>query len=184
MLFFANFLSILLVASAAFWVFGMGGDFIRLERKVIVRRFGLPIICFILVAAFLTKTLYDISRDQSLLFAIEDTLQKEFSSFQGQGTSLDRVKYHNEDGVIYVLADVHASSALSPVHVDRIEAKLRQNLKRETKLIVRSMAVQDISALIQIFTWQPSSWTARLSANPLTLGFDRPRSQTVSSATS
>jgi len=33
LLFFADFLSILLVASAAFWVFGMAGDYTELERK-------------------------------------------------------------------------------------------------------------------------------------------------------
>ncbi len=143
---FANFLSILLVASASFWVFGMGDDYTKMDRKVVVQRFGLPIICFLLVTAFLTKTLYDISRDQSLLTEIEDTLHQEFLTYQGQGASLDRVKYHDEDDVVYVLADIHASSTFSPTQVDRIEKKLSENLEQNTKLIVRSMAVQEITA--------------------------------------
>ena len=147
LLFFANFLSILLVASATFWVFGMGGDYSRLDRKVVVRRFGLPLICFLLVAAFLTKTLYDISQDQSLLAEIEETLHQEFSTYYGQGASLDRVKYHNEDGVVYVLADIHTSSTFSPTQVSRIEKKLSDKLGQNTTLIIRSMAVQEITAL-------------------------------------
>ncbi len=147
LLFFANFLSILLVASAAFWIFGMGDDYTRMDRKVVVRRFGLPIICFLLVAAFLTKTLYDISRDQSLLTEIEETLQQEFSTYRGQGASLDRVRYHSEDDVVYVLADIHAPSTFSPTQVSGIERKLSENLEQNTKLIIRSMAVQEITAL-------------------------------------
>jgi len=147
LLFFANFLSILLVASAAFWVFGMGSDYTEMDRKVVVRRFGLPIVCFILVAAFLTKTLYDISQDHSLLATIEETLKQEFSTYRGQGASLDRVTYHSEDEVVYVLADIHAPSTFSPIQVSGIERKLSENLEQTTKLIIRSIAMQEITAL-------------------------------------
>jgi len=132
LLFFANFLSILLVASAAFWVFGMGSEYTDLDRKVVVRRFGLPIVCFILVTAFLTKTLYDISQDHSLLATIEETLQQEFSTYRGQGASLNRVTYHREDDVVYVLADIHAPGSFSPTQVSGIERKLSENLEQKT----------------------------------------------------
>ena len=145
LLFFANFLSILLVASATFWVFGMIDDYTDMDKKVLVRRFGLPVLCFILVAAFLTRTLFQISQHHYISKDIEYTLQQELAAYQG--AVLDRVKYHREDAIVYILAEIHSSSTFSPTQVDRIEKKLQERLGRDAKLIVRSMVVHEISAL-------------------------------------
>ena len=57
MLFFANFLSVLLVASAVFLAAGMGREFGSITSKDIFRRFSLATIGFLIVASILGKGL-------------------------------------------------------------------------------------------------------------------------------
>jgi uncharacterized hydrophobic protein (TIGR00271 family) len=145
LLFFANFLSILLVASAAFWFFGMTGSFAQIDKKIILRRFSFPLVCFALVAAFLTYTLIKIAHHHYLNESIVTTLKKELLEYPDTG--LDSFKYDQEKDVIYVLANIHSSTIMTPNQVDRLEHSLQQVIGRETKLIVRSTIATDISAL-------------------------------------
>ena len=60
LLFVANFLSILLVASTTFGLSGMAKHYgQKLKRTDYMRRFGLPLIAFILIAAFLQHSLLE-----------------------------------------------------------------------------------------------------------------------------
>lgn len=145
LLFFANFLSILLVASVAFGLFGMAGDFSKLDKKTLIRRFWLPTCCFVLVAAFLTNTLVNIARQNHIQETVLTTLEKQLIQFQD--TVLDGAKHNEKDGVIYVLAEVHSSGAMSPIHVAALESHLEQALNQETSLIVRSKLAKEVSAL-------------------------------------
>lgn len=145
LLFFANFLSILLVASAVFWLFGMAGRFGQIDRKTLLRRFSLPVACFILVAAFLTHTLSNIVRSQYFNEAIETTLESELLEFQD--TTLDGMKYDESDGIIYVLTDLHSSRVITPTQVSRLQASLHEKLEMPVKLIVRSKTARGVTAL-------------------------------------
>lgn len=144
-LFFANFLSILLVASATFWLFGMASGFSQLDKKTLFKRFSIPVLCFFLVAGFLTHTLITIAKHHYLSKAIYDTLKKDL--LQYQDTTLDDVIYDKDDGVIFALADVHSSSTLSPTQVQRLQDTLQQKVSPGLKLIVRSKLAQEVSAL-------------------------------------
>lgn len=145
LLFFANFLSILLVASAVFWIFGMAGSFSGLDKKAIINRFGLPIICFVLVAAFLTRTLVDIAQNHYLNEAIETALENELSNFPD--TSLERIRYDEQDGTIYVLVDLQSSRVITPNQVSLLEKSIQNSIDSPAKLIVRSKDARQILAL-------------------------------------
>jgi len=145
LLFFANFLSILLVASATFWFFGMADTFAQIDRKVILRRFSFPLFCFALVTAFLTYTLIKIANHHYLNESIAKTLKTELLDYPDTG--LDSSKYDEDNGVVYVLAQIHSPEIMTPTQVDRLEDALQQSIGRETKLIVRSTLANDISAL-------------------------------------
>ena len=91
LLFFSNFLSILLVASVVFWFFGMAGRYRELDRRVIAKRFGLPIVGFILIALVLTHTLYKISKDRGINNTIENVLIEELANLPS--ASFDKMIY-------------------------------------------------------------------------------------------
>ncbi len=145
LLFFANFLSILLVASFTFWFFGMARDFERLKRKDIVKRFGLPIFGFLLVAAFLSYTLYRIAQDRILENSIESALSSELSNLPATG--IGKMVYHQYNEKLYVLVNVHSPRTISPRQVKRIQENLSKKLEVPTELIVRNALAQDVSAL-------------------------------------
>ena len=145
LLFFANFLSILLVASIAFWLFGMAGDFSKLDKKTLIKRFWFPTFCFVMVAVFLTNTLINIARQNHIQETVLATLEKQLIQFQD--TVLDGAKHNERDGVIYVLAEVHSSGAMSPIHVESLEKHIEQALNQETSLIVRTKIAKEISAI-------------------------------------
>ncbi|MGI9537390.1 MAG: DUF389 domain-containing protein [Desulfocapsaceae bacterium] len=145
LLFFANFLSILLVASVAFWLFGMAGNLSKLDKKTLIKRFWFPTCCFILVAIFLTNTLMSIARQNHIQETVLATLEQHLLQFQD--TVLDGAKHNERDGVIYVLAEVHSSGAMSPIHVASLEKRIENALNQETSLIVRTKLAKEISAI-------------------------------------
>lgn len=145
LLFFANFLSILLVASAVFWVFGIVGRVDQLDKKIYFKRFSLPVVCFILVAGFLTRTLVNIAQNHYLNEAIQTTLQKEL--FKYPDTSLDGLRYDERDNIVYVFAGIQSSRVITPTQVSRLQDSLQKEIDLPTKLIVRSKMARDISAL-------------------------------------
>lgn len=145
LLFFANFLSILLVASVAFSVFGMAGRFGGLDTKVVLKRFSLPVVCFVLVATFLTYTLINIAQNHYLNEAIEYTLEEDLLDYPD--TTLEGIKYNEHDGTVYVMAEIYSSQALTPTQVSRLQSSLNKNIDRPIELIVRSKMAKQVSAL-------------------------------------
>ena len=145
LLFFANFLSILLVASIAFWLFGMAGSFSKLDKKTLIKRFGFPTFCFVLVTVFLTNTLMSIAKQSYTERTILATLENDLLYFQD--TVLDGAKHDENDGVIYVLAEVNSSGTISPIQVAKLESNLEKALNQETSLIVRSKLAKEVSAI-------------------------------------
>ncbi|MCP4691266.1 MAG: TIGR00341 family protein [Desulfobacterales bacterium] len=135
LLFFSNFLSILLVASAVFWFFGMVGKYHGLSRRVLIKRFGLPIVGFLLIALFLTHTLIKINEERDLEKNIEHVLLDslgELPSF-----SFDKMIYRVEEGVVHVFAQAYSDKAISPTEIEVIQEKLTEKLGRPARLTIR-----------------------------------------------
>jgi uncharacterized hydrophobic protein (TIGR00271 family) len=144
LLFFANFLSILLVASAVFFAAGMARELQSVAKKVIVRRFGLAVIGFLLVGAFLGNGLYHMVKEKFLSKAINTILTEELSHFPT--TQLQQVVYQHYEGRIYVLAHLHAPIDISPARVKKIEESMETKLETPVELFMRSTQTKDISA--------------------------------------
>ncbi len=145
LLFFANFLSILLIASSAFWFFGMTGMFTSQDKKTLIKRFSLPTVCFVLVAVFLTNTLLSIARESFIRETIQATLESDLLTIQD--TILESAKHDEEDGTIYVMAVVQSSGSISPIQVAQLENNLEDALDQKTSLIVRSKLAKEVSAI-------------------------------------
>jgi len=145
LLFFANFLSILLVSSFVFWLFGMTKKVKTLRGKDVFKRFGLPLFGFLLVAAFLSHTLYKMAQDQLLTNSIKSGLSNEFSNLPATG--MEKMIYHLQKGRLYILANVNSPKIVSPRQVKRIQENLSKLLKIPTEVTVRNTLAQDVSAL-------------------------------------
>lgn len=145
LLFFANFLSILVVASVTFWFFGMTRGVEALDRKTIARRFGLPVVAFVLMAIFLSHALYQIARSHRIEKTTHTILGETLA--ESAGIRLDRMIFSENKGIIYVLAQIHSSGILSPRQVTRMQDRLTEALQSPAELIIRNTMARDVSAL-------------------------------------
>ena len=145
LLFFSNFLSILLVASVVFGFFGMAGRYHELSRQVIIKRFALPITGFLLIALVLTHTLYQISKDRRIKSTIENVLIEELADLPS--VSFDKMIYEVDDDEIQILTHAHTATVIPPTQVSKIQKRLSEELKQHTELIIRSNIAHTVAAL-------------------------------------
>ncbi|MEJ2135997.1 MAG: DUF389 domain-containing protein [Desulfofustis sp.] len=145
LLFFSNFLSILLVASMVFWFFGMTGQYHDLGKEVVIRRFSLPVLGFFIVAVVLSNTLYKISLDRHLKSTITEVLITSLA--QLPNNNFVRMVYQHDDDKIHVLAHVDSASVISPTQVSRIQDNLAAQLQQPVELIVQSNVARTVGAL-------------------------------------
>ena len=145
LLFFSNFLSILLVASVVFWYFGMTERYQGLGKQVVIRRFSLPVVGFLIVAVVLSNTLYKISLDRHLKSTITDVLISSLAELPHK--NFVRMVYQREEDKIHVLAYVDSASVISPTQVSRIQQNLTDNLDTQVELIVQSNVARTVGAL-------------------------------------
>jgi uncharacterized hydrophobic protein (TIGR00271 family) len=144
LLFFANFLAILLVSSATFIAAGMAPKFHWADRWDLARRFGVTGIGFVLVAVLLTHTLVQIVRSRYLDEAIKAQIEASFSQFPS--TSLVSTIQQEYKGKIYILATVRTPKVIDPDRVKTIQEALDRRLGSPTELIVRAILAKDVSA--------------------------------------
>jgi len=144
LLFFANFLSILLVASGVFLAARMNRRLHAVGGAAFARRFGPALIGFIVITILLSQGLARMVSGKRLSRSIEEVLSEEFSHLPA--TALEEVLHEREGDTIYVLAHVHASGDITPSRVTRIEESLESELGESVDLYVRSTLSRDISS--------------------------------------
>lgn len=167
LLFFANFLSILLVASTIFGASGMARGFGSITKKDVFRRFGLATFGFLIVAAFLSKGLYEMVQARQLKGSIDATLAEELSHLSA--TELRKVVLQKHEGKLFVLAHVHASGDITPSRVKLMENALESQLKVPVKLFVRTTLSEDISStgsINQVLTETLDGFFVSLKSDP------------------
>jgi hypothetical protein len=148
LLFLANFLSILVVASIMFALCGMAGRFgVRASRSEILHRFRLPLVAFVLIVGFLGHSLFKIAQERRMAKDITATLVHETSRIPA--TVLNRVEFYleEEEKRIHVVASVSTPAALTPAQVSRIQDQLAEEIGKPTELIVHCVLSSNVSAL-------------------------------------
>jgi len=145
LLFFSNFLSILLIGGCVFSAFKLTSRGEELDTKTVAKRFGLAIVSFILMGTFLSNSLYKIWVDQSRRDIIKTTLTRELKRMP----SIDYHSsiYDDEEDKIYVIADVYSPRTVTPPLVSKLQDKLEEQLGKPTELTVRTSLVHTVSAL-------------------------------------
>ena len=145
LLFLANFLSILLIASATFIASGMAkmyGD--QPSRREYLRRFGIAIGAFVIIAGFLTDALFISIRERHINNRIHAALEEELVKIPSAG--LDEVHHYTEKRQLYVLADVHTPATITPSRIKRIQENISQGVDMTTHLTVRSVRSANVTA--------------------------------------
>ena len=122
LLFFANFLSILLVGAATFIASGIARDYgSGISRKDFFRRFGLAIVGFVLVAAFLSHSLFEIMRQRRVQAVLETVVYTELADITAAG--LDKMITDEGEEELHVFLQVHTPRTLSPHQVKKLQDK-------------------------------------------------------------
>ena len=145
LLFFANFLSILIVASATFVVSGMTKRYgASATKRDYIRRFGLPFAAFILIAIFLGYSLKQIYQERWINKTIRATLMADMSDLPA--TYLGPVRYFVEAGRTHVLATVHTPTVLTPTQVSRAQDHLSAQVNKPVELTLHCIFSNNVSA--------------------------------------
>jgi hypothetical protein len=145
LLFFANFLSILVVASGTFILSGMATQYgAKVEHRDYVRRFTLPIVAFLLIGAFLVQSLLQMYEERKLTNTIRATLTETLS--QIPATYLRNVYHYREVGTVHVMASLHTPKFLTPTQVLDIQNKLSERIGGPAELLMHCVISNNISA--------------------------------------
>jgi len=148
LLFFANFLSILVVASITFVLSGMARSFgVREKGATLLKRFHLPIIAFVLITAFLGHSLFQIAQERKMARGIREVLIQETSLIPS--TVLESMNFYleEEEDLIHVVANVSTPAILTPTQVSKIQSILSQEIGRPIELIMHCALSSNVSAL-------------------------------------
>jgi uncharacterized hydrophobic protein (TIGR00271 family) len=144
LLFLANFLSILLVASIIFFFAGLGREFAWTKPWEFAKRFGLALLGFVLVGVLLTGSLVRIVQERQLDRTIRRVLADELA--KTQASSVDDIVYEQEEDILYVLTEVRSPTLITPSEVKTIQDSLGVHAGFPVQLIVRNILAKDITA--------------------------------------
>ncbi|EMG36120.1 hypothetical protein PCS_03136 [Desulfocurvibacter africanus PCS] len=144
LLFVANFLSILIVASAVFIVAGMNYRFDSTNKKQFLRRFGLAAFGFLIIFGLLTNSLITMIEDRILSQDIKQVLDQELAGMYG--AELNRFNSDFESGKLYVLAHVMSPELFVPKEVKQIQDALSKKLDKSVEFTIRNTIVKDMGA--------------------------------------
>ncbi|MEH6584517.1 MAG: DUF389 domain-containing protein [Halioglobus sp.] len=144
LLFFTNFLSILLVSAAVFIVAGMNRDLRALSGIVLARRFGFALASMALITAGLAVELGNIVKDMRVEKKITEILKAEFQGRQSH--HLEQLVIDRGRDELLVRADVEAPDIVGPTTVSAIEGQLNQLTGQPTTLHVRTTITHEVSA--------------------------------------
>lgn len=146
LLFFANFLSILIVASGTFILSGMAKQYgVRVKKIDFARRFGLPIVAFMLITAFLGHSLMQIYQERWISKTIKTALTEVTARIPS--TYLGPVDHYSEGDALHVLATFHTPTFLTPTQVTIMQDQVSERTGVPTDLIAHCIISNNISAL-------------------------------------
>lgn len=144
LLFFANFLGILFVASGVF----LAARFVTRkepdQKRAFIRRFLVAGIGLLLVIVLLTHALVGIIKERNLTKNIRETVHHEIAN--EAATSLEKIIHQPQHDRINILATVKTPRVFTPDKVKSIQEKLSQKLNRQTNLILRCEISKSISS--------------------------------------
>jgi uncharacterized hydrophobic protein (TIGR00271 family) len=144
LLFFTNFLSILLVSALVFHVTGMSRQLTSEPGSAFFRRFGIAIAGFLVVAGFLGVELIQMMDRRSLRNNIGTALRAEIADYRV--SNVNDLFIERREGQVFVLAEVEAPRIISPAKVGSLQRRLKERTGEPVELFVRTSITHDVSA--------------------------------------
>jgi uncharacterized hydrophobic protein (TIGR00271 family) len=144
LLFFTNFLSILLVSALVFHLTGMSSPLKNRSGVVAVQSFAVAIVGFLVVAGFLGVELARMMDRLALRQAVGTALRVELSQYRV--SNVGDLFIERKDGKVLVLAKVEAPRVINPRRVGILQEKLRETTGEPVELFVRTALTHDVSA--------------------------------------
>jgi len=144
LLFFANFVSILLVSAAVFLAAGLASEIVWKSPWDFIRRFAWATLAFLVLIVVLSNALMKMIQTRKLDRAIKEVLTVELANLSY--ASLDSQIHKTQNNEVYVLASVRAPRIIPPDEVGKIQDELFRRLEKPINLIVRTTIARDMSA--------------------------------------
>lgn len=144
LLFFANFLAILIVAGGLFVFVGFIARTEMDSGLRLIRRFLPPAVGLVVVGVVLTNTLVGVVDEWKTSDKIKGVLESELS--KEPSTVIEKVIFQKKEGRVDILATVRSSRVLSPYKVEQIQSLIAKNLGMDSRVIIRCDITKDISA--------------------------------------
>jgi len=143
-LFFTNFLSILLISAAVFFLAGMAGQLRLRSGLTIARRFGVAVVGFVVVGALLSSELIKMFENRQLRITITQALKDELADLRV--SNMARLVYEQKEDRLLVLADVNAPSTIKPRTIKAVQDRLAGVVGRPVELFIRTIVTHNVSA--------------------------------------
>jgi uncharacterized hydrophobic protein (TIGR00271 family) len=144
LLFFANFLAILIVSFILFVVAGFVHRREMGSKLNVLRRLSSALIGFVIVGFLLTQTLMGMVENVRVKNVIESVLEIELSD--EPATAIYNLLFKKKDNTLDILATVRTPRVLTSRKINDIQNKIAERLGMNTQLIVRCDIVTDVSA--------------------------------------
>ena len=144
LLFFANFLAILIVSFILFVVAGFVHRWEMGSKLSVYRRLSSALIGFVIVGFLLTQALIGMVENLRDKEMIESVLADELSN--EPATAVYNLLFKKKDNTLDILATVRTPRVLTPRKIHDLQNKIAERLGMNTQLIVRCDIVTDISA--------------------------------------
>jgi uncharacterized hydrophobic protein (TIGR00271 family) len=146
LLFFANFLAILVVAAVIFSLAGLIDKGGSVSKKMVLRRFLTPVIGLIAVSILLTDYLVGMINHWQTLKVANQVIIEQLADEASMAIEQVVLDDHDTGDSVNILAVVRAPRAISPEKTKVIENALRVALNKPVQMYFRCSITYDVTA--------------------------------------
>ena len=144
LLFFTNFISILLVSSLLFYRAGIHRAAGVKSPHRIFRKVGLAAVGFVIMVLVLGHSLLGILRDRVAEHEIKKLLTVELAAYTPTG--IDELLTNVRDGELHAMAQIHTPVNVDPGVIHRLEDQLAEKLQMPVKLVISEVNTNIVSS--------------------------------------
>lgn len=146
LLFFANFLAILIVAAGIFSLAGLVARRDALSKKIVLRRFLTPIIGLIAVSILLTDYLLGMINHWHTLKVANQVIVEQLADEASTAIEKVVVDDSSKPSDISVLAEIRTPRVITPEKAKAVETALREALHKPVQMFFRCSITHDVTA--------------------------------------
>ncbi len=154
-LFFANFLTILLVGSATFIASGFFTGKIHQHKVIFIKRFSLAAISMVILIFFLTNAMIKLLESKAITSRVKKEVYNELYDTLFYHLNSVTLDHSDKNGEINAMVVIDAPKEPSPLHIKNIEERLKKHLHKDVQVFVETRITRNVSSskdkLIQFY---------------------------------